>query len=121
MYAAGAGTVFTFVPSVVLKLNYHTIQTLSGLMTLILAIVLHPEAQKKAQKEIDSIIKDHLPTLEDQELLPYVNAFVDESQRWKPVVPLGVAHYSFEDDVYDGYFIPKGSVVTGNALYVSLD
>ena len=90
-------------------------------MTLILAIVLHPEAQKKAQKEIDSIIKDRLPTLEDREVLPYVNAFVNESQRWKPVIPLAVAHYSFKDDVYDGYFIPKGSVVTGNALYIPFD
>jgi len=118
MYAAGAGTVFILVTPVTLELNYHTPQSLGGLMTLILAIVLHPEAQKKAQKEIDSIIKDRLPTLEDRELLPYVNAFVDESQRWKPAVPVGLTHYSFEDDVYKGYFIPKGSVVTGNAWYV---
>lgn len=28
--------------------------------------------------------------------------------RWKPVTPLAVNHAAMKDDVYDGYFIPKG-------------
>lgn len=31
--------------------------------------------------------------------------------RWKPVAPLGVAHCTTEDDVYGGYFIPKGELL----------
>lgn len=27
----------------------------------------------------------------------------------------GVPHFSDDDDIYDGYLIPKGSVVIGNA------
>ena len=27
---------------------------------------------------------------------------------WQPVGPLGIAHAASEDDVYEGYFVPKG-------------
>jgi hypothetical protein len=33
--------------------------------------------------------------------------------------PVGVPHATTEDDVYDGYFIPKGTVVIGHARYIS--
>lgn len=31
--------------------------------------------------------------------------------------PLAVAHMATEDDIYGGYFIPKGSIILGNAWY----
>ena len=31
--------------------------------------------------------------------------------RWAPVLPLGVPHRSMEDDEYDGYFIPAGTII----------
>ena len=31
-----------------------------------------------------------------------------------------IPHLTTEDDVYDGYFIPKGTIVFGNAWYVVL-
>jgi hypothetical protein len=34
--------------------------------------------------------------------------------RWKHSKYLGVPHMSMEDDEYDGYFIPKGTLVIGN-------
>lgn len=53
-------------------------------------MVLYPEAQYKAQAEIDRIIGgDRFPTLADQSNLPYVDALMKEVLRWKPVVPLG--------------------------------
>ncbi|KAF8868693.1 cytochrome P450, partial [Infundibulicybe gibba] len=36
-----------------------------------------------------------------------------------PVLPLGVPHTSTDDDVYKGYFIPKGSIVFANIWYMS--
>ena len=40
-------------------------------------MVLHPEAKKKAQAELDTVIgKDRLPVLGDRPELPYVTAFV---------------------------------------------
>ncbi|KAF8589876.1 cytochrome P450 [Ramaria rubella] len=81
----------------------------------IMAMVLYPEVQRKAQAELDSVIgMDRLPEFEDRQHLPYINALCKEIQRWNPVVPVGVAHATVEDDVYNGYLIPRGSVVIGN-------
>ncbi|KIJ54011.1 hypothetical protein M422DRAFT_221569 [Sphaerobolus stellatus SS14] len=83
------------------------------LMLLIFDMVLNPEAQKKAQEELDNVLGDCLPTLEDRPNLPYIEAFCTESQRCQPVLPFGAAHATFDDDVYNDFFIPKGSVVIG--------
>ncbi|TFY82818.1 hypothetical protein EWM64_g1187 [Hericium alpestre] len=80
-----------------------------------LAMVLHPEAQKKAQQELDTVIgPDRLPTLKDRSQLHYVDAVVKEVLRWHPVVPLGLLHRLMEDDIQDGYLIPKGSLIIPN-------
>jgi cytochrome P450 len=51
---------------------------------------MHPEAQGKAQAEIDDVIgKGILPSLEDESRLPYVNALIKEVLRYAPVAPLG--------------------------------
>jgi len=78
-------------------------------------MVLHPEVQKQAQSELDAVLDGRrLPELSDQVSLPYITAIVKESLRWKPVVPLNFAHRLMEDDVYRGYYIPKGSIVLAN-------
>jgi len=35
--------------------------------------------------------------------------------RWRPVTPIAVPHSLTQDDVYNGYRLPKGSVIIGNA------
>lgn len=53
-------------------------------------MTLNPEVQKKAQAEIEAVIgTDRLPTTEDRENLPYVNAVLLEVLRWNNVAPLG--------------------------------
>ena len=72
-------------------------------------MVSYPDVQKKAQEEIDRVIKgNRLPEYSDQKHLPYVQAIVREVIRWKPIVPLGLPHASNDDDIYKGFFIPKG-------------
>ncbi|KAF7357544.1 O-methylsterigmatocystin oxidoreductase [Mycena sanguinolenta] len=46
---------------------------------------------------------------------------IGEVMRWRPATPLGVAHASTEDDVYDGYFIPKGTTVIVNIWAMTRD
>ena len=93
----------------------------------------HPEVQQRAHEELDRVIKPgHLPTLEDEEFLPYTTAIVKEVLRWKAVAPIGqflvipqaytfnypnagMPHYSTMEDRYKGYRIPVGSVVIANA------
>jgi len=89
--------------------------TVSALASFSLAMAVHPDMQKKAQNEIDTVIGTHrLPDFEDRPLLPFIEALYREVMRWKPVLPLGVAHATTADDVYNGYFIPKGATVLSN-------
>ena len=90
-------------------------QTMSALMTLVLAMLMHPDVQKKAQEELDIIVgPDRLPQSDDRPSLPYIEAMVREGFRWQPVGPLGVPHISVADDEYRGYSIPKGTPVLAN-------
>ncbi|EIW61897.1 cytochrome P450 [Trametes versicolor FP-101664 SS1] len=89
--------------------------TVSAINTFYLAMTLNPEVQKKAQAEIEAVIgTDRLPTTEDRENLPYVNAVLLEVLRWNNVAPLAIPHRVIEDDFHAGYFIPKDSIVIAN-------
>ncbi|KAH9476135.1 Cytochrome P450 monooxygenase COX2 [Psilocybe cubensis] len=103
--------------------------TVSTVQTFFIAMALYPEVQKKAQTELDAVLGGkRLPDFDDRPSLPYINAMVKESMRWHQVVPLvcgeihpmshaAVGHVSSSDDEYDGYFIPRGTIVLGNAWF----
>ncbi|CAE7177464.1 unnamed protein product [Rhizoctonia solani] len=92
------------------------------LLMFFLAMILYPEAQTKAQEEIDSVIGNgRLPTFEDQGRLRYVERLIQETLRWVPVVPLAIPHTCFRDDTYKGYYIPKGTIVMGNVWAMTRD
>lgn len=79
-------------------------------------MALYPEAQKKAQAELDAIVgPERLPDLSDRDALQYVNAVVKETLRWYTAVPLGVPHCTTEEDEYNGYYIPKDATVLINS------
>ncbi|KAI0753178.1 cytochrome P450 [Daedaleopsis nitida] len=87
----------------------------AALMTFFLAMVLHPDTQKKAQDELMAVVgPDRLPEFSDRPSLPYIDAIFKECMRWIPVFPLGAFHATSEDDVYRGYHIPKGSIIFAN-------
>ncbi|GBE86411.1 O-methylsterigmatocystin oxidoreductase [Sparassis crispa] len=89
--------------------------TVSAINTFFLAMMLFPEAQKKAQAEIDAVVgNERLPVNDDRTSLPYVTALFHEVIRWNPVAPLGVPHRLIEDDVYEGYVFPKGTIFIPN-------
>ncbi|KAI0267100.1 cytochrome P450 [Gloeopeniophorella convolvens] len=61
----------------------------STLLCFFFAMTLYPDAQSKAQTEIDRAIgSDRLPTLADRDNLPYVNALFSELIRWAAVTPI---------------------------------
>ena len=65
--------------------------THGAVSTAILAMVLNPAVQQKAQAEIDRVVgRDRLPDWSDRESLPYVGAVCREVLRWRPIVPLGL-------------------------------
>ncbi|KAJ8088568.1 hypothetical protein PM082_022641 [Marasmius tenuissimus] len=94
----------------------------SALASFILAMVLNPELQVRAQKEIDGVVgSGRLPDFEDRDNLPFVNALLAETLRWGTVTPLAIAHRATDDDVYEGHFIPAGTTVIANSWAVLHD
>ncbi|OBZ67807.1 O-methylsterigmatocystin oxidoreductase [Grifola frondosa] len=86
------------------------------------AMLAHLEVQRKAQVELDAVIgPGRLPTFSDHDSLPYINAVVVECLHWCPVVPAGAPHRVMADDEYNGYFIPKGSIVISNIWALARD
>jgi hypothetical protein len=77
-----------------------------------MALIAYPEAQKKAQDEIDRVVGEHrMPTLNDLDHMPYIRGMILEvgsflqlldifstggyliqTHRFRPVAPLMVPH-----------------------------
>ncbi|KIJ64047.1 hypothetical protein HYDPIDRAFT_112573 [Hydnomerulius pinastri MD-312] len=93
--------------------------TNSTILVFLYLMALHPEVQARAQAEIDSVVgTERLPDFHDQPSLPYVEAIIRETMRWNPVTPV-LPHATSEDDVYNGYYIPKGATVLMNLWAMS--
>ncbi|EKM54955.1 uncharacterized protein PHACADRAFT_194981 [Phanerochaete carnosa HHB-10118-sp] len=88
--------------------------THSVIMSCILNMVLYPDIQRRAQESIDEVCQGRLPDYSDYDKLPFVHALLRESLRCNPVVALNLPHKSTDDDIYKGYFLPKGSIVVAN-------
>ncbi|KZT58478.1 cytochrome P450 [Calocera cornea HHB12733] len=94
----------------------------SALHTFFAAMVLYPSVQAKAQAELDTIIgREHPPTLEDRERLPYCTALVSEVLRWQPVAPVALPHCMLKDEIYEGYLLPKGTTIMANVWAMTRD
>ncbi|KAL6909173.1 cytochrome P450 [Trichoderma evansii] len=75
-------------------------------------IAMHPEAQKKAQEELDRVVgPSRLPAWEDQPNLPYIRALIKELHRYSPILTFAVPHASTEEIVYRGNTIPNDTVI----------
>ncbi|KAF2774165.1 cytochrome p450 monooxygenase [Teratosphaeria nubilosa] len=86
------------------------------------AMMCFPEAQKKAQEEIDRVVgSDRLPTIDDYPDLPYIRCVIKETLRWMPPVILGVPHRVTKDDEYMGWKIPKDATVLNNVWGIQMD
>ncbi|EIM84338.1 cytochrome P450 [Stereum hirsutum FP-91666 SS1] len=92
--------------------------TVCALEDFFLAMTLNPDAQRKAQAEIDLVVgHERLPDWNDRQSLPYVDALVNEVLRWRNVTPTAVYHRLMVDDVYNDYFLPAGATVIPNVWY----
>ncbi|KAK0500318.1 cytochrome P450 [Armillaria luteobubalina] len=96
--------------------------TVSTVLSVILAFLLYPEVQAKAQAELDTVVgHSRLPNFDDRAQLSYINAIVLEALRWNPVIPGGVPHRTVKEDVYKGYYIPAGATIVGNVWAILHD
>ncbi len=93
------------------------VDTTSGTtIAFILAMCVFRDVQQKAHEELDSVVgQNRVPDWADESSLPYVKAIISEVLRWRTVTILGgIPHAPIQDDEYRGYFIPKGTAITGN-------
>ncbi|KAI9618458.1 hypothetical protein H4Q26_012279 [Puccinia striiformis f. sp. tritici PST-130] len=96
--------------------------TAAALAVVIFAAACHPSEVKKVQDELESVVGNgRMPTFDDHLELPLVSAFVCETFRWRPVSAAGFMHAAVKDDVYEGHFIPAGSLVIGNHWSIHRD
>jgi cytochrome P450 len=96
--------------------------TPSAMAFFVLAMIVYPEVQVRAQAELDAVVgRTRLPTFADFQHLPYIRATVKELLRWRPNAPLGTPHSTSEDDWYDGMFIPKGTICIPNVWNMNRD
>ncbi|KAJ7101265.1 cytochrome P450 [Mycena belliarum] len=96
--------------------------TVCAVQFFVLAMLANPEAQRRAQAEIDRVTGGrYLPDFADEAALPYVAALVKEVLRWRNVTPFAFPHYVTVEDEYRGYRIPAGSVIMGNTWAILHD
>ncbi|XP_030046653.1 cytochrome P450 2U1-like [Microcaecilia unicolor] len=96
--------------------------TTNTLLWSLLYMSLYPDVQEKVQAEIDAVIgRQKQPSLTDKALMPFTEATIMEIQRITPVVPFAIPHMSSETTVFQGYTIPKGSIIIANLWSVHRD
>ncbi len=112
--------------------------TSSTLLSFLLAMIKQPEEFKKAQREVDQVCGSlRSPTSDDISRLPFIRACMDEvitilsfpfnsdvtfqTLRWRPVAAGGIPHMLTQDDTYQGYFLPKGTIFLANTWAIHHD
>ncbi|KAJ3900492.1 cytochrome P450 [Lentinula edodes] len=92
------------------------VHSTSGIIQWFLALIpSHPEVTLRAQEELDRVVgRDRLPTAEDEDNLPYIRAIIKEVQRVHAPFWMATPHCASEDFTYNGYFIPKDTVIVLN-------
>nr|UBX54526.1 cytochrome P450 [Aspergillus sp.] len=87
-----------------------------SIMLLILA--KYPDLQQRVRNEVLEVSDGAAPKATDLPSLRFTEAFWNETHRWRPVAPQGVAHAPSQDDVYNGHRIPKGTAIFMNVWHI---
>lgn len=112
--------------------------TSSTLLSFLLAMIRYPEEFTKARREVDEVCDSlRSPTSDDISRLPFIRACMNEvitilnslfksnttfqTLRWRPVAAGGIPHMLTQDDLYQGYFLPKGTIVLANTWAIHHD
>lgn len=91
---------------------------------VIAATVLDRRWVVTAREALDKVCggnAERLPTFDDRIDLPYTTATVKEAFRWRPFAEIGVPHLLIQDDEYEGYKFPAGTLFTWNATAIAMD
>ncbi|XP_060130287.1 cytochrome P450 2J2 [Zootoca vivipara] len=96
--------------------------TTISLKWALLLLATHPDIQDKVYKEIEDVIGSaHSISYQDKKKLPYINAVIHETQRFKYALLFGVVRQCKEDVKIHGVLIPKGTAIIPDLRSVLLD
>ncbi|KAK0137593.1 Cytochrome P450 1B1 [Merluccius polli] len=94
----------------------------TALQWIVLFLVRLPDIQRRLQEEVDKVVdRERIPSMEDQQRLPYVMAFIYEVMRYTSFVPLTIPHSTMTDTTIMGYSVPKDTVVFVNQWSMNWD
>ncbi|PNS21541.1 Phenylacetate 2-hydroxylase [Sphaceloma murrayae] len=88
---------------------------------VIAAATLQPDWVQRCQAELDKVCGDaaRLPTFDDKNQLKIITGVVKEGLRWRPFAPIGFPTMSTQDDEFEGYKWPAGTIFTWNNHYIT--
>ncbi|GMS82559.1 hypothetical protein PENTCL1PPCAC_4734, partial [Pristionchus entomophagus] len=93
--------------------------TTTTLRWAMLFFAVDQEAQDRLRKEIlDVVGNDRLPTMADQQKMPYARACVLEVQRRANILQANIVRVAERDVVIRGQKIPKGTWVNGDIHFI---
>ncbi|KAG5726574.1 O-methylsterigmatocystin oxidoreductase [Termitomyces sp. T112] len=96
--------------------------TVAALSAFMLLMLLYPDVQKRARDELDSVVGNkRLPNFDDRPSLPYLEATMKEVMRWHSTGRIGIPHRALQDDIYNGYLIPKDSIILPHVWHITHD
>ncbi len=88
---------------------------------LVLANAIHLEVQQRVYEEIQEVIGDRPPSLDDKDRMPYTEAVIMETLRMDTTFWLLIPHFTAGDVNIFGYNIPKDTTVIPNIFAVHFD
>ncbi|XP_049483543.1 cytochrome P450 2D15 [Panthera uncia] len=98
------------------------LSTSATLAWALLLMILHPDVQRRVQREIDEVLgPEQRPAMADQTRMPFTMAVMHEVQRFGDLVPLGMPHMTSRDIEVQGFLIPKGTTLITNLSSVLKD
>uniref|UniRef100_A0A667FQH0 Cytochrome P450 family 2 subfamily D member 6 n=1 Tax=Lynx canadensis TaxID=61383 RepID=A0A667FQH0_LYNCA len=98
------------------------VSTSATLTWALLLMILHPDVQRRVQREIDEVLGPvQRPAMADQTRMPFTMAVMHEVQRFGDLVPLGMPHMTSRDIEVQGFLIPKGTTLITNLSSVLKD
>ena len=95
--------------------------TSMALRFIVAFLVEYPKYQEDIQRQLDEVVGDRRPSLNDRPNLPLIQATILEALRVGNVVPLAIPHVTLTDTTLCGYRVPKGTFVFANTESVHLD
>ena len=97
-------------------------ETTSTTLRFVIAfLITYPKYQEDIQRELDEVVEERRPTMNDRPNLPLAQAVILECLRVGNLVPFALPHVVIEDTTVRGYRVPKGTFLVPNTEAVHMD